>query len=68
VEVLSDASQEITAHRVLRAVAAKKADHPFGLLEGLNQSVEENAIETAIAKTGCYRDDAGKRRPRYPPV
>ena len=50
-ELLGDTSQKITAHRVLLAVAAEKADHPFGLLEGLNQSVEENAIETAIAKT-----------------
>jgi hypothetical protein len=45
-KLLSGTSQQITAHRVLLAVAAKKADHPFGLLEGLNQAVEENAIET----------------------
>jgi len=49
-ELLGDAPQQIAAHRVLLAVRAKKTDDPLGLLERLDQSVEQDAIEAPIAK------------------
>jgi hypothetical protein len=34
----------------LLAVGAKETDHPFRLLEGLNQCVEQDAIKAPVAK------------------
>ena len=49
-ELLRDAAQETPAHRILLAIAAKETDHPFGLLKGLNQRVEQDAVETRRRK------------------
>jgi hypothetical protein len=37
----------------LLAVAAKETDHPLGLLKGLNQRVEQNAVEAPIAEANA---------------
>jgi hypothetical protein len=34
----------------LRPDKHEEANHAFGLLEGLNQSVEKNAVKTAVAE------------------
>lgn len=38
--LLCDLSQNISAYRVLIAIATEEPDHSFGLLEGLNKPVE----------------------------
>jgi len=48
-ELLRDAAQDIPAYRILLAVAAKESDHPLGLLKGLNQPVEQDAVEAPVA-------------------
>ena len=40
-----DVAQNIAADRVLRAIGTEEANYPFGLLEGLNDRVEEDAVE-----------------------
>jgi hypothetical protein len=52
VVVLSgDVPEDLTADRVKLAVAPEEAHHPFGLLKGLDSSVEQKAIEAAIVKS-----------------
>src|SRR5262249_35133493 len=49
-EAFGDAAQDIPAYRILLAVAAKETDHPLGLLKGLNQRVEQGAVEAPVAE------------------
>ena len=41
----------VAADRILLAVGGKETDHQLRLLEGLNQTVEQDPIEAPIAKT-----------------
>src|SRR6266852_4080986 len=50
VELLSDFPQHIPAHRVQIAIGAEESDYPLGLLERLNDAVEQNAIKAAISE------------------
>jgi hypothetical protein len=45
---VSDAAQSVPRHRVELAVRIEEPDHPLRLLERLNQSIQQNAIEAAI--------------------
>jgi hypothetical protein len=65
-ELVGDPPQDIPAYRVLLAVAAKETDHPLGLLKGLNQRIEQNAVEAPVAESEYSCGDAQKRRPWYP--
>jgi hypothetical protein len=38
-------------NRVLLSVAGEETDHVFGLLERLNQAIQQNAIEAAVRET-----------------
>src|SRR5215469_4888184 len=49
-ELRGNPAQEIAADRILLAIGAKEAHRPLRLLEGLNQTVEQDAIEAPIAK------------------
>jgi hypothetical protein len=48
VVLTADISQDLSRYRVCVSVAAEEPHHPLWLLERLNQSVEEYAIETRI--------------------
>ena len=50
VELLSDFPQHIPAHRVLISIGAEESDYPLGLLERLNDAVEQNPIKAAISE------------------
>ena len=43
-------AQDIPAYRVQLAVAAKETDYPLGLLKGLDQCVEQDAVEAPVAE------------------
>src|SRR6516162_7711770 len=49
-ELLGRPAQHIAADRIDLPVAAEKADHPLGLLKRLDEPVEQDSVETAIAK------------------
>src|SRR5271166_4580997 len=50
VELVSDLGQQLAAHRELIAIGTEEADDALGLLEGLNQAVEQDAVEATIAR------------------
>src|SRR5262249_13464809 len=50
-KALRDPAQDIPADRILLTVAAKETDHPLGLLKGLNQGIEQKAVEAPVAET-----------------
>ncbi|MGO9061562.1 MAG: hypothetical protein ACLQU2_29935 [Candidatus Binataceae bacterium] len=49
-ELVGDTAQDIPAYRVQLAVAAKETDHPLGLLKGLDQCVEQDAVKAPVAE------------------
>src|SRR6202022_108262 len=53
VELISDFSQHIPAHRVLISIGAEESDYPLGLLERLNDAVEQNPIKAAISESNA---------------
>jgi len=48
--MFSSAAQDIPTDRVQVPVSVEEPDHSFGLLEGLDKSVEQNAVKTTIAE------------------
>src|SRR6266478_5564979 len=53
VELVSDFPQHIPADRVLMAIGAEESDYPLGLLERLNDAVEQNPIKAAISESNA---------------
>ena len=53
VELISDLPQHVAANGVLIPIGAEESDHTFGLLEGLDEAVERNAVEAAIAESNA---------------
>jgi hypothetical protein len=53
VELISDFPQYIPAYRVLISIGAEESDHPLGLLERLNEAVEQNPIKAAISESNA---------------
>src|SRR5205814_2449333 len=49
-ELFSRPAQHIAADRINSPVGVEKADYPFGLLKRLDQAVEQDTVEAAIAK------------------
>ena len=49
-ELFSRPAQHIAADRINSPVGVEKADYPFGLLKRLDQTVEQDTIEAAIAE------------------
>ena len=49
-KVIGNAMQRVPAHRVYLPVGIEKPNHSFRLLKRLDQSVEQDPIEAAIAK------------------
>src|SRR5215470_5686761 len=49
VELLSDVAQQVAVHPLATTIGIKEADHSLGLLEGLNQAVEQNTIKAPVA-------------------
>src|SRR5215475_7338827 len=47
-EVVSDAVQELSTHRIYWPIGVEEADHPFRLLERLDQPIEQDPVEAAI--------------------
>lgn len=50
-ELLGDVAEHVATDGVLVAVRAEEPDDAFGLLERLEQAVEQHAIEAPIAET-----------------
>jgi hypothetical protein len=53
VELVSNFPQQIPADTVLISIGAEESDHPLGLLERLNDAVEQNPIEAAIPESNA---------------
>jgi hypothetical protein len=49
-KLLGDIAQTISRHSLPLAIGIKETDDPLGLLEGLNQSVQKNAVKTAVTE------------------
>src|SRR5215469_267787 len=49
-ELCGDIAQDIAADRVLSSIGAEETNHPFRLLERLDHSVEQDAVEAPVAK------------------
>ena len=50
-KLLGDVAQGVARHRVQLTIRTEEADNSFGLLERLNQAIQQDAIETAIMPT-----------------
>ena len=66
-ELLSDSAQDVAADRIDFPISVEEADHTLGLLEWLDQSIQEQPIEAPISERNCYPCDARKRRSWEPP-
>src|SRR5271166_1269251 len=53
VELISDLPQHIPAHWILIPISAEETHHPLGLLEGLDEAVEQNAVKAAISESNA---------------
>src|SRR6516165_12087909 len=49
-KLLSYVTQTVASDPLAITIGVEKADHPFGLLEGLNQPIEKNPVKTAVAE------------------
>ncbi len=49
-KLLGGAAQDITADRIELPIGSEKAHHPLGLLKRLDEPVQQNPVETPIAK------------------
>ena len=54
-ELFSAGAQHITTDRVDLSVAVDEANHPLALLERLDQAVEQDPVEAAIAESEGYQ-------------
>jgi hypothetical protein len=50
-ELTGDVTQKVSAHRVELAIGVKEPHHRLRLLEGLDQAVQENAVEAPIVES-----------------
>src|SRR5215831_11091791 len=50
-KLLGDVAQGVARYRVQLTIRIEEAHNSFGLLEWLNQAIQQNAIETAILPT-----------------
>jgi hypothetical protein len=50
VELVGDLGEGPTGHPFSIAIGVEESEYPFGLLEGLNQSVQKESIETSISE------------------
>src|SRR5271167_4955764 len=53
VELISDLPQHIPAHWVLISISAEETHDPLGLLKRLDETVEQNAVKTAISESNA---------------
>jgi hypothetical protein len=51
--LLGDFMQHVSADRVLIPIGAEESDPAFGLLEGLDEPVEQNPVKAAIPETNA---------------
>ena len=49
-KLLSDIAQELASNPLALAIGIKETDHPLGLLERLDQYVQEDPIKTTVGK------------------
>lgn len=50
VELLGDVAQPVAGHPLTTTVSIEETDHSLGLLEGLDEAVEEDPVETAVVQ------------------
>jgi hypothetical protein len=48
--LLGDIAQTVSRHPLALAIGIKETDDPLWLLEGLNQSVQKDAVKTTVAE------------------
>jgi len=53
-KLLGDVAQGVARHRVQLTIRTEEADNSFGLLEWLNQAIQQHPIETAIMPTDAF--------------
>ena len=49
-ELIGDAGQQAARHPLSVSIRIEKADHPFRLLKGLDQSIEQEPVEAPVAE------------------
>src|SRR5262249_29948875 len=47
-ELVGDVAEDLSTHRILMSIRVEEPDHAFRLLEGLDQAIEQDPIETPI--------------------
>jgi len=52
-KLLGDVPQHIPADGVLISIGAEESNHPFRLLKGLDETVEQNPVKAAIPETNA---------------
>jgi len=52
-ELISDLPQRIPAHGVLIPISARETHDPLGLLERLDDAVEQNPVKAAISESNA---------------
>ena len=50
-ELISDSPQHVAADRILIPIRTEETHHSLGLLERLDQTVEQNAIKATISES-----------------
>src|SRR6202035_2452233 len=50
-KLLGDIAQTVSRDSLALAIGIKETDDPLGLLEGLNQSVQKNAVKTTVTES-----------------
>jgi hypothetical protein len=51
--LIGDFPQHIPAHRVLISIGAEETDDPLGLLEGLDDAVEQDPVEATVCESNA---------------
>jgi hypothetical protein len=52
-KLLGNVAQHVSAHWVKLSIGVEKANHPFRLLERLNQTVQQYAIKTTVSPSNA---------------
>ncbi len=68
VELISDLPQHIPAHRILIPIGAEETHDSLGLLERLDEAVEQNPVKAAISESNAILGDARRKRSWRTPV
>src|ERR1700722_16642501 len=68
VKLVGNLGEGLTEHPLSIPVGIEEADYPFGLLEGLNESVQLGSDRNIDMRTRCYSCGARRKRSWRSPV